>query len=100
MLITPDGEKLSGLVAITLLEEIDEIYQFQIIQKNKNKIVVKACLMPEFRENIMIQSKIQQEIKELFSTHFHADMQIDLEIATEILPNPVSGKLSIVIGCD
>ena len=88
---TPDGKLISGIFFPHLLKEFDWIEQFQVIQKELDKLHVKL-IAPDRRAAEQGLSQLRQEILAVTGK----DMQIEV-VFVEDIPRTATGKHRSVI---
>jgi len=88
--LTPSGKFIHGLAFDYILEEIEGIERFKLIQKTRDFLLVKIVKLPTFE--LKKESLIIEKLKKLIG----ADVTIDLEYVSRIEPEK-SGKYRYVV---
>lgn len=91
IIILNDNKKLTVHSFTGIFEYISEIYQFQIIQREKGSILIKYIKAENFDNNVLekVTTELQKYIKD-------ASFKIQYKSVKEILPSK-SGKPQIII---
>lgn len=91
ILITPSGKSLIVHYFTGYFEWIDSVSQFQVVQYEPDKIVLK--LVPNNKFNNSVKAKIFNDINEYIGN----DVNFSIKIVEYIPPNPKNGKRRFVI---
>jgi phenylacetate-CoA ligase len=95
LLTATDGRIIDPAVLndpITILENFEQIRQFQVIQEQRDKLIIRLVVTEGFLRDAKVLERAERKIQRLFG----ADMQVEFQIVEKI-PRDPSGKLRAIM---